>query len=89
MTTTADTTTTITVKTWAEAGEWTRGEPALVILRGEFDNGQFLEAQVLHDVALADVDDFDGALRGLGYRAVTGGQVTHTDYGIAFDVEPR
>ncbi len=80
--------TTTTTKLWAEAGEWTRGEPALVVMRGEFDDGQIIDAPaVLHDVPLADADDWDAALRDLGYRQIPGTEVNHTDYGVAFDIE--
>lgn len=83
---------TVTVKTWAEAGEWNRGEPAVVVMRGEAEDGRLTEpGQVVADVPVADYEDRDAVadvLDTLGYRA-NWDTVTSTPYGVAFDVTAR
>jgi hypothetical protein len=76
------------VRIWAEAGEWTRGEPALVVMRGQYDCGQLIDApEVLHDVPLDHADEWDDALAALGYRKVPESREVATEYGVAFDIE--
>jgi hypothetical protein len=88
--------TTTTTKVWAEVGEWVRGEPALVIMHGDIEDGQLVDTpEVLHDVPVAawpdnlapSADDAAEALKELGYRKVPGACEDATPYGIAFDIE--
>jgi hypothetical protein len=87
---------------WAEVGIWNAGEPALVVMRGFFDeNGQPFDnsPEVLHDVPLAFPDSFDEkrsdvadlpwgtALNDLGYRAVPGQEFGYSAHAVVFDVE--
>ena len=83
-------------KIWAEAGEWTRGEPALVIMRGVTEDGQLVDSpEVLHDVPVAawpdnlapSAGDVARELKALGYRKVPESREEYTPYGVAFDVE--
>jgi len=80
---------TTTTKTWAEVGEWTRGERALVIMTGDVEDG----VVVLHDVALPMDDlgpsaiDAEAELKALGYRKVPNAREDATEYGVAFDIE--
>jgi hypothetical protein len=86
----------ITTKTWAEVGEWTRGEPALVIMCGDIEDGQLVDTpEVLHDVPVAawpdnltpSAGDAVDELKALGYRKVPGAREDATEYGVAFDIE--
>jgi len=88
----------LTLKTWAEVGIWNVGEPALVVMQGEYDeNGQIVDTPtVLHDVPLRMPEDIDRdmlllpwqePLAALGYRRVPGSHHEYTDYSVAFDVE--
>lgn len=86
----------IETRIWAEVGQWQRGEHALVVMRGAFEDGQMIDSpEMLHDVSLpawpADRepigDDWDGPLLTLGYRMAPGATVGYTGYGVVFDVE--
>lgn len=78
-------------KLWAEAGEWVRGEPALVIMRGAALDDEYgvtwETTEVLHDVPLADPGEWEAELKSLGYRRISNCETSQTYYGVAFDVE--
>jgi hypothetical protein len=87
-----------TTKTWAEVGEWTQGEHALLVMRGVVEYGQLVDGfEVLHDVSLPawpdnlapSAGDATDELKALGYRKVPGAREDATEYGVAFDVEPQ
>lgn len=87
------------IEMWAEVGIWNAGEPALVVMRGEYWGGQLVDTpSVLHDVPLSIPDGFDDKqdvaqleweepLRGLGYRRVPGSAGEYTECGYLFPIE--
>jgi hypothetical protein len=78
----------VSPKNWAEAGEWTRGKPALLVMRGEYDGSELVDPPVtVHCVPIDDINEWEAALAALGYRKTAGAREEATEYGIAFDVE--
>jgi hypothetical protein len=88
----------MTTKLWAEVGIWNAGEPALLVMQGEYDDdGQIVDTPtVLHDVALDAQEDVDRdmlelpwqePLAALGYRRVPGSNHEYLPYSVAFDIE--
>jgi|694.fasta_scaffold49906_15 hypothetical protein len=90
-----------TTKLWAEVGIWNHGEPALLIMKGIYDDeyeNQIDDISVLHDVDLVFPDGYDQQLddmlglpweeplAALGYRRVSS-RHDYTPYSAAFDIK--